>query len=233
MKKLVFTIALVMSITIVFASQLSIRMYNNAPVFMVLDGYNRSGLTSQHTFLNLIAGKHYLEIYAPAPYAKPAHLLFSGIVQIAPNVKIRAMIDRFYSFIIIEMKYLNTPHHEYYRKRKWEENYYYNEGHDNYDRYEHRYGMKDRDFDYLMESLYKTSFDNTRLTIAKSALRENNICCDQLLKIMNTFTFESNKLEIAKAGWHSVVDRERFYIIYSAFTFKSSIDEIENYIQTH
>lgn len=234
MKKFVFTLAMMLSISAVFASQLNIRMFNNAPVFIVLDRHQHSGHTSQHTFFNIHPGKHYLEVFAPTPFGKPGHLIFAGQFHIAPDIKLKAMIDRFHSFVVLETKYLkpkykSNPHHQ----PKWEEDYYFDENNCYSYRHERNYGMNSRDFNFLISSLQNTAFDNSRLTIAKSALRNNAVSSEQLLMIIKTFTFESNKVEIAKSGWHSVSDRNRFFIIYSAFTFKSSINEIENYIQTH
>jgi len=234
MKKLVFTLTLMLSITAVFSSQLNIRMFNNAPVFIVLDRYQHSGLTGQHTFFNIHPGKHYLEVFAPTPFGKPGHLLFTGQFHIAPDIKLKAMIDRFHSFVVLETKYLKTKYKSNPNNLPdWEEDYYFDDNNSYNYRYERNYGMNSRDFDFLIASLQNTSFDNSRLTIAKSALRNNVVSSEQLLHIINTFTFESSKVEIAKTGWHSVSDKNRFFIIYAAFTFKSSINEIENYIQTH
>jgi len=236
MKKLVFTLALMLGIMAVNASQLSVRMFNNAAVFIVLDGHQNSGLTNQHTFFNVYPGKHFLKVYAPTPYGRRGHLLFSGYFHIAPDVKLKAMIDRFHSFVVLETKYLQPkyqPHPSHKKQPDWEENFPEQYPKYDYNRHENRYIMNSRDFDILMNTIYSTAFDNSRMTIAKSALRNNYVSCNQLLQIINAFTFESNKVEIAKTGWHSVVDPQQFYVIFSAFSFKSSINEVDDYIRTH
>jgi len=47
---------------------------------------------------------------------------------------------------------------------------------------------------------------------------------------MNMLTFESSKLELAKAGYAFVTDRQNFYLVNNSFTFDSSISELEHFI---
>jgi hypothetical protein len=52
----------------------------------------------------------------------------------------------------------------------------------------------------------------------------------QVRELMEAFTFESTRVEFAKFAYPMVTDKERFYIVYDAFTFSSSIDELDDFI---
>jgi hypothetical protein len=50
---------------------------------------------------------------------------------------------------------------------------------------------------------------------------------------MGLFSFEASKLEIAKYAWHHVVDKGNYFTINDAFTFDSSVDELNEYTKSH
>jgi len=52
-------------------------------------------------------------------------------------------------------------------------------------------------------------------------------------ELVGLFTFESSKLEIAKAAYGRTIDKNNFYQVNDAFTFSSSVDELSEYINTY
>ncbi|MCB0819872.1 MAG: DUF4476 domain-containing protein, partial [Bacteroidetes bacterium] len=43
-------------------------------------------------------------------------------------------------------------------------------------------------------------------------------------------TFEDSKVEIARHGYSRVVDPQNYFTVNSAFTFSSSVDELNRYL---
>jgi hypothetical protein len=92
------------------------------------------------------------------------------------------------------------------------------------------YGMAPDAFQSLKHAVINRSFDSTKRELLADALRHNQFTSEQLYQLLNLLDFESSKVEIAKLGYSSVIDKQNFYRVYDAFTFDSSISELQRYI---
>jgi len=90
--------------------------------------------------------------------------------------------------------------------------------------------MNDGDFASAQQSINSKSFESDKLTIAKQVLGSNCMTCEQIKWVMTTFSFEDSKLDFAKYAYGYVYDPGNFYKVNDAFTFSSSIDELNDYI---
>ncbi len=86
------------------------------------------------------------------------------------------------------------------------------------------------DFAALRATLVNQNFDDTRLTIAKQALQNRMLSSNQVAELMRLFTFESSKLDFAKYAYKNTYDKERYFVINNEFTFSSSTDDLNNFI---
>lgn len=88
--------------------------------------------------------------------------------------------------------------------------------------------------DRFMHSLNLRRFDNDKVYFTKRVLSKKSLYAEDLLEILNSITFESNKVEIADFAYNSVIDKRNFHIVYDAFRFQSSIRQLEksNYDDT-
>jgi hypothetical protein len=55
---------------------------------------------------------------------------------------------------------------------------------------------------------------------------------DQIIEIVNLFSFEENKLDYAKFAYSKCVDKNNYFIVNDAFSFSSSTDELTEYIES-
>lgn len=94
------------------------------------------------------------------------------------------------------------------------------------------YPMSPADFNRAKGSISSQSFEDSKLTIAKQIATNNCMLSDQVKEIMNIFTFEETKLEFAKFAYGRTHDLGNYYIVNDAFTFSTSIDELNSYIST-
>lgn len=113
--------------------------------------------------------------------------------------------------------------------------------HDRHDRYEPvlpRYERNDdycrniltrEDVDRLADAMKSRSFESTKLTIAREAVRNVSIVAEDLKFILEQFDYESTRVEFAKFAYDYVCDQEHFYYVYDAFEFDSSVRELEEY----
>lgn len=91
--------------------------------------------------------------------------------------------------------------------------------------------MSQTDFEGIKASVKSKTFESTKLTLAKQALGNQCILTSQIVEIMGLFTSESSKLDIAKWAWDYTYDRGNYYKINDAFTFSSSIDELDEFLK--
>jgi hypothetical protein len=95
------------------------------------------------------------------------------------------------------------------------------------------YPMSEADFASAKTSISSKSFEDSKLTIAKQIMAANCLLCTQVKEIMMLFSFEDTKLELAKYAYGYTFDIGNYYKLNDAFTFESSIDELNTYITAH
>jgi hypothetical protein len=90
--------------------------------------------------------------------------------------------------------------------------------------------MSDAEFSLMKTSISSKSFEDSKLTIAKQVIASNCLLSSQVKEVMQLFSFEDSKLELAKYAYGYTFDLGNYYKVNDAFTFESSIDELNTYI---
>ena len=93
--------------------------------------------------------------------------------------------------------------------------------------------MNDRDFSQAKETLRKEWFENTRLTTAKQIIDRNYFTSQQVRDMLLLFTFENNRLDIAKYAYGKTVDKGNYFIVNDAFTFNNNKEKLSEYIREY
>lgn len=92
--------------------------------------------------------------------------------------------------------------------------------------------MTPAEFSGMKQTISSKSFEETRLTIAKQVLADRCIFASQVKDLMKLFTFEESMLEIAKFAYDHTYDISNYYKVNDAFTFETSTDELNDYIDS-
>lgn len=117
-------------------------------------------------------------------------------------------------------------------------NSYNNREHDRYDDRD-RYtppppaapaAMDARTFADARQSINNSSFDDTKLSTARTILSSNFVTTDQVMEICNLFSFESNKMTFAKFAYSRVVDPQNYYRVGQVFSFDSNKKALNDFI---
>ncbi len=87
------------------------------------------------------------------------------------------------------------------------------------------------DFSKMKAAVDAKTFADSKMTTAKQATKNKCLTCDQIKALMLLFTFEDDKLEFAQYAYDNCADRDNYYLVYDAFEFESSIDELNEYIE--
>ena len=93
--------------------------------------------------------------------------------------------------------------------------------------------MSPTDFTDFKNSVSSKSFEDSKLTIAKQVVNNNCLMASQVKEVMLLFSFEATRLDFAKYAYSHTHDIGNYFKINDAFTFESSIDELNNYIGSH
>lgn len=92
--------------------------------------------------------------------------------------------------------------------------------------------MSAADFNDLEQSIASKKFEDSKLTMAKQVLRDRCLFVSQVKKIMLTFTFEETRLDFAKFAYPFTYDIGNYFKVNDAFTFETSIEELDEYIRS-
>ena len=112
----------------------------------------------------------------------------------------------------------------------------YDNDHKNDDpRYDNNYSqaMTNNDFAQAKESLRREWFENTRLETAKQIIDRNYFTSQQVKEMVLLFTFENNRLDIAKYAYGKTVDKGNYFIVNDAFTFNNNKEALKEYIRQY
>ncbi len=88
------------------------------------------------------------------------------------------------------------------------------------------------EFEQAKASISSKSFEDSRFTVAKQIIQSNCLLSSQVKEIMLLFSFEDTRLDFAKFAYAYTLDLRNYYKLNDAFTFESSIDDLDRYIQS-
>ncbi len=80
------------------------------------------------------------------------------------------------------------------------------------------------------ETVSKASFDETKLSTAKTILTSNCMSTDQVIAICNLFSFEASKLDFAKYAYSRTTDPGNYFKVGNIFSFDASRTELNDHI---
>jgi len=90
--------------------------------------------------------------------------------------------------------------------------------------------MRPADFQAALKSVKSSSFDETRLSTAKSIASSNCLNVNQIIELCKTMSFEESKLDFAKYAHIYCVDANNYFKVNTIFSFESSKTELNEVI---
>jgi len=181
------------------------------------------------TLSNLSPGYHDVKIYREKKkngfgFGR-RDVIYSNSVSLRKNIDLTITINKF-GTVMVDERHID-------RNAGW---YYENNNSDGGNGYQHGGGwnsdvMSDRDFDQVKFAISKEWFENNRLISVRTILDNNSFTVCQVQELMQLFSFETNKLTVAKNAFRKTVDKENYYQISDALTFDSSKEELARFIR--
>lgn len=241
MKNVSLLIVLLLSIITVNAnrsynskSDFKLKLWNNTSFKIFVDNYEY-GKDNFFSIQNIQPGIHQIKVVKhqrnPHGYGMLTRVMYNGTVSIPVNSKVLATVtsNRKLQLKITRKgpkRHINNNHHG--------NNGGYSNGYNNHNPHQScgAYGniMSHVSFNKLINTLDRENFDTHKFNIAKQALVYNNLTTEQVIVLLNQFTFDSNKLKLAKMAFTKTIDQENYFLVNNSFTFNSSIRDLNKYI---
>jgi hypothetical protein len=72
--------------------------------------------------------------------------------------------------------------------------------------------------------------DSDKQKLVEGVLKDRRYTTEQMRSMLSWFSFESTKVAVAKWGYDNVSDKQNYWKLESEFTFTSSKEEFNSYI---
>ena len=93
-----------------------------------------------------------------------------------------------------------------------------------------QYPMDFGSFKSAKDAISKASFEETKLSTAKTILASNCVSTDQVMQICKLFGFEASKLDFAKFAYPKTTDPGNYFKVGTIFDFDASKTDLNDYI---
>ncbi len=246
LKKLLSLMVLLLSLQLANAyhagNVLNLRLMDNAPFRVIIDGREAGGVSNIAKLGNLSDGQHFIQVYRidNSWGYETMDNAFRGYITLSPNSESfvtvysdiqKVMFDRIVSLSASgKPAILQGPTYQ----PGGADVVTCNTG--NQDDHCQPFvpagplPMNGAAFCQLKQTINNGTFESTKLSIFKQALGYNYFTSQQVLELMDLFTFESYKLEVAKLAYPKTLDQNNYYLVNNGFTFSSSVDNLNDYL---
>jgi hypothetical protein len=93
--------------------------------------------------------------------------------------------------------------------------------------------MSSASFESLKQSVEAKPFSETKMSTAKMATKNNCLSVVQVKEICKLFSMDEDKLTYAKFAYDHCVDRGNFYQVSEVFSFSTTTDEFNEFLEKH
>ena len=237
--KTIFTLLLVTVFTTAFAydeGKLTITVASQKNIKVYVDGRIYESDENNFVLNNIQPGNHTIKIYKKARKNNNNRnskndrndnnrndLIYSSTVYVKPSTHVDVMINRFGKAMVDE-KVLSNRNNDW-GEDDWNNDGGYNNGNQGYNK-----AMSEYDFNQLVQKIRNQWFG--KMTTAKDGVNNNYLNIYQVKQILQLFSSESDKLELAKLSYKNLVDRQNFRQIYELFSYQSQT-ELDRYVREY
>ena len=87
-------------------------------------------------------------------------------------------------------------------------------------------------FSNMLNTVEEQAFESSKLLTAKQIIKYNNcLTVNQLVQIMELFSFDKDKLKLAKYAYHYIYDIDDIYKVNNVFDFDDTKEKFARYIE--
>ncbi|ANE50369.1 DUF4476 domain-containing protein [Flavisolibacter tropicus] len=242
--KAIFTFLFATSIaTSAFAyneGKLTITLASKSNMQVVVDGRAYQQNDNSIVLNDVQPGNHRIQIYKAYRNGNGNgrgrndrnELLYATTVQVKPNYHVDVMVNRFGKALVDEQALRSNG--------RWnDDDDWYGDnnsgGYNNNGDYNNKYNqaMSESAFNQFLQQVKTQWFNNGKMNTAKDGLSRNYFATSQVRQVLQLFSSENDKLELAKLAYRNTVDQRSYYQLYDVFSFQSTKDELDRYIKDY
>jgi hypothetical protein len=241
-------------------SRLTINVSGNRNVQVIVDGRTYRDNDNRFVFNNVNAGNHSIQVYSVeqsnyqgrSRQRVSSRLLYSSTVYVRPSTSMELKVNRSGKATIRQTELYNRNDRrnddrryddhldgdgdyrdDTYRRHDDRDRQYGYDQRGDYDRYgRYTQAMNSRDFDRLVSAVRSEWFASGKLNTAKDGVQRNYLSSTQVRQLLQLFTSDNDKLQLAKLAYDRTVDPSSYSVVYDMFSFQNSRDELRRYIQS-
>lgn len=206
-------------------SKLTISTFNNQSIAVVIDGraFQLRQNDNGYTINDLPSGYHAIRIYRQSGnYGRrrdnSSQVIYNGNIYVRNGYHTDITINRFGKAFVDEQMIGADYNNDDDRNRDYNNSYQ---------------PMSSFSFEQLRQSVAREPFDDTKLNIAKTGIAANLFSAAQAKQIIQLFSYDNSRLDIAKYLYKYTVDKNNYVTVYDAFSYSSSRDELSRFIQQY
>lgn len=237
------------------SGMLTISMKDNDNSYMrvVIDGRNYSERDNDFTISNIEPGYHSVQVYRVNSSRSPfeifggrnnrEQLIYSNSLYVKPRTEVEITINRNGKTKVKERDIRNNRNNDRWddddrwdrdgrNNGGWGNNGGYNNGgYGNGGSYNRTPSFQE--MQSMKQMLRRERFENTRVSTARQMFNEHAFTSSQVRELLQEFSFENNKLDLAKYAYRNTVDRNNYYVVLDVFSYHSSKQELSNYMSNY
>lgn len=248
--KPIFTLALLVITYSAFAlpneGKMSITNLSNQRIVVEVDGKKFTDRINDNENIVLVPslsiGFHQVKVYAVpggrnVVGTQKQTLIFQKNVNVKAKYHVDIVVNRFGKVLYDELSmndrnYVDIDKNNWYNS-PWDDRNNPRNPYDNPRDNNNNRAMSAQSFAAFREAVVKERFDNSRVIIAKQVIDQNYFTVDQIKQLLQIFTTDSYKLDLAKYAYKNTINRSDYFMLYEVFTFSSSKEDLANYIRQY
>jgi hypothetical protein len=220
-------------------SMLTIRSADNTDIRIVLDGKRFESNDNSMMIRGIAEGYHTIRIYRQKRngiFHLPGNsyeLVYNSRIHVKRRTHLALTVERNGRIQMQESRLKRDwnkgwnddrdgRHYDFDRDGKWGD-YDYNDA--------HARAMSDRDFKAVLASIEKEWLESNKLKSASQIVASNYLSTAQVEQLILLFSFENNKLDLAKKAYANTIDKRNYHRLYDLFSFSSSKAELERFVE--
>jgi len=230
------------------AGRITVSFFGNKDYNVQIDG--RTFYASNNSILlnDVRAGKHSIEVYSLKRNNKKSNRpVYAASFVVRPQYDMNITVDQSGRVKFNETRggYGNRNDRDWnsndrdwnnkggndrdYNDRRNDNNGYGNSGYgnNNYNR-----AMTDYDFSQLVQKIRNQWFGSAKYNTAKDGVAANYLATAQVRQLLQLFSSESDRLELAKLAYRNVVDQQAFRSLYDLFSY-SGQTQLDRFIKDY
>ena len=146
-------------------------------------------------------------------------VLYNSNVYVRPSYHVDVMVNRFGKALVDERVINNNYEND---DDDWYDGGYGSGGYNN----DYQQAMSDREFNQVLQKVRSQWIG--KLSMAKDEINGHYFTTNQVRQLLQLFSSEGDKLELAKLSYKNIADRQNFRQLYDLFSYRSQT-ELDQY----